>query len=117
MRVTNVEKFRTELFENLKVAMFANCTKLSEARFERSHENGNLYECCALYDCLQVTDYTNPNKQFYLIVNDECDVLIFKLNEVEKCFKYVSTVGNYNSITKVQLMMTVAVELQRAMMR
>jgi hypothetical protein len=116
MRVTNVEKFRKELFDNLKVAMFGNCSVLKETRFERHEEQNNLFECCALYDCLEIKEYFNPDKKFYVVVNDdECDVTIWKLNKDEKFFRYVTTVGN-TYYTKVQFMMSVAVELQRATM-
>lgn len=113
MRTNNPEKFRNELFDNLQVALFANCSKLSETFFNRTEEN--KYSCCALYDCLQVVDYYNPTRKFYVTMNDECDVIIWKVNKGDDHFTYVSTTANNIPITKTQLMMSVAVDLQRAM--
>ena len=111
MRVTDTEKFRNELFDNLKVVLFAKCTKIDETFFCRT--KANQFSCCALYDCLEVMDYTNADRKFYVILNEECDAIIWKVNKDDDHFTYVCTAPNETHMNKTQFMMSVAVELQR----
>jgi hypothetical protein len=113
MKITNIEKFRKELFNNLRATHPADFTELSETRFERSAENGNLDKACVLWNCVEVNRYGHE-RPFYIELDEEGHASIWTINKGEKFFTYITTVYDWD-YSKTQYMMRVAVELCRCL--
>jgi hypothetical protein len=113
MKITNTEKFRTELFTNLRATNPADFTELVEARFERSPENGNLNKPCVLFNCISVNTYGHK-RPFYIELDRNGLATIWTINKGDKFFTYITTVNDWD-YTKTQYMMRVAMELCECM--
>ena len=109
MKITNIEKFRKELFDNLKAVCPANVSEVSETFFERKAENGNLCEVTHLFDCAEISRY-GSDRPFYIELDAGGQASIWTINKGEKFFTLVTSVYDWN-YTKTQYMMRVATEL------
>lgn len=114
MKITNIEKFRTELFANLEACCGATINNLPKIFFEREAENGNLNDkVTILFNCAEI-DRFGKARPFYMTLDEEGQVTIWTINGGDKFFTYLTTVFDWN-YTKTQYMMRVAVELCRCM--
>ena len=111
MKLANIEKFRTELFNNLEASTGACFNNLSETFFERKAENGNMCEVVHLFNCAEINRY-GKDRPFYIELDEFGQASIWTINKGEKFFTHLTTVYDWN-YSKTQYMMRVAVELCR----
>lgn len=114
MKVTNIEKFRTELFKNMKDMYFYGCDihELSKTEFRDSDLEGK--EVTALWNPLQIKkSHHDENWKevvdalYYVTVEEDC-VYFFESVKGKKCFKYITSI-DYEDYNKIPFMMKVAV--------
>lgn len=111
MKVSNIEKFRNDLFKNLEDVFFMNARRISETYFKETEEN--KMQVTHLYDTLEIK---TKDVCFYILVDDDdADVTFWKVKPNEKYFRYMGSVDADLYRTQCSFQMEVAVRVAKAM--
>lgn len=116
MKVANIEKFRTELFKNMKDLYFYDCDihELAKTEYQESEHEGK--EVVRLYNPLQIRKTHHDENwkevvdaQYYVTVHDD-GIYIWESVPGKRYFKYITSI-DYADYNKTPFMMKVAVEI------